>query len=615
RSGFFVSESKGIRHLKLQGSNKVDEICPASIRLIEHENGMCEVKYVPTHRGHQNDLSHLALTDVERKTLATDIANQIPFQAILDKIRESVTDPKLERIHLITKQDLYNIERSFNLSSKSVRHQEDGTSVEAWVNEVNSGDSPCVLFYKPQGTTSEKHPNLRSDDFVLIIMNSAQSEILKKYGSDCICTDGTHGLNSYGFELITLLVLDDLRQGFPCAFLISNRSDQEILSLFFTYIKNEVGCVSPKVFMSDLAEAFYNAWNAVMGPATMRLFCSWHVDRAWRKNIQTKVNGREKQGNVYKILRTIMQETDSVAFERMLPAVMSNLTDDPDTHEFAVYFQNNYTRNVRSWAYCYRLNSGLNTNMHIERMHGAIKYIYLHGKSVKRLDKAIYALMCFVRDKLFDRLIVLNKGKLTNIMQVYVVQENDISCNCSLVCDDCNTCIHQYACTCIDSSVKWNMCKHIHSICQLKKTQANQQAREDDSTEHPVLNVEREIVVDEEAEILAQVSRKRPPEEYLQNEKDKSKQRLMAVVDGISTPHEMEVLKRHTVSLEATINAVRTQERHAPFPQETDSQKRNIVPQRRLFSTKKKRSPPQQTLTKPEDTEVESITISLLQQN
>ena len=51
--------------------------------------------------------------------------------------------------------------------------------------------------------------------------------------------------------------------------------------------------------------------------------------------------------------------------------------------------------------------------MHIERMHHTIKYIYLHGKNVKHLDKAIVALMSFVRDKLFDSPIILSKGKLT----------------------------------------------------------------------------------------------------------------------------------------------------------------------------------------------------------
>jgi hypothetical protein len=52
-------------------------------------------------------------------------------------------------------------------------------------------------------------------------------------------------------------------------------------------------------------------------------------------------------------------------------------------------------------------SSGLNTNMHIERMHRTIKYIYFNGRKVKRLDKAITEIL-----KLFDRLITTNKGKL-----------------------------------------------------------------------------------------------------------------------------------------------------------------------------------------------------------
>lgn len=35
-------------------------------------------------------------------------------------------------------------------------------------------------------------------------MTDAQMDMLKKYGSDCVCLDGTHGLNSYDFELNTL---------------------------------------------------------------------------------------------------------------------------------------------------------------------------------------------------------------------------------------------------------------------------------------------------------------------------------------------------------------------------------------------------------------------------
>ncbi|XP_068086255.1 uncharacterized protein [Anabrus simplex] len=393
-------------------------------------------------------------------------------------------------------------------------------------------------------------------------MNSAQREILKKYGSDCICVDGTHGMNSYGFELTTLLVLDDMRQGFPCGFLISNRSDQYVLSIFFEYVREEVGKLTPKVFMSDMAESFFTAWISTMEQPEMRLFCSWHVDRAWRKNI-SKAKGKEKQAEVYKLIRTLMQERDITAFEIMVPAVMKQLNEDPDTIEFAIYFRENYLKNVKSWAYCYRINSGLNTNMHIERMHRTLKYIYLHGKNVKRLDKAIHALMTFIRDKLFDRLVVLTKGKET-----YFVQENICNCNCKLVCEECSACIHQYTCTCVDSSIKWNMCKHIHSICLLRRSQNEvfsslHNDNGDRNSEDDLFIHTDEHCATEKDNIIEELAKKGNKQSTLtlETEKEKLTEEFTQLIRGIRSESEITVLKRHMTSLKATIAALLRSER------------------------------------------------------
>lgn len=140
----------------------------------------------------------------------------------------------MDRVHLLTRKDLNNIEASFDLSSDIVKHKNDAITVDAWVESMTMSDTPnsCVLYYKRQGYLCDTQPRLSKDDFVLVIMNTAQADFLKKYGNDCICIDSTHGVNGYGFELSTVLVLDDMRQGFPCAFLISNRSDQFIIHYF-----------------------------------------------------------------------------------------------------------------------------------------------------------------------------------------------------------------------------------------------------------------------------------------------------------------------------------------------------------------------------------------------
>ena len=158
--------------------------------------------------------------------------------------------------------------------------------------------------------------------------------------------------------------------------------------------------------MSDMPGNFYNAWISVMNAAAMRLFCSWHVNRAWRKNLK-KIRSQVRQVEAYKLLRTLLEERDVNAFHKLLKCGLEFLKKDFETEVFVLYFEEKYAKNLKVWAYCYHLHVGLNTNMHIERMHKSIKYIYLKGKNVKRLDKTLNVMMIFIPDKLVGRLITI----------------------------------------------------------------------------------------------------------------------------------------------------------------------------------------------------------------
>ena len=269
RSGHFNSKSNGVRHLKIQGSKKINSYCPAGIEFI-FNGDLYNVKYIKTHVGHTHELAHINLTDDDRLTIAKKLAMNIPMKSILNEIRDNISSESLDRIDLLTMKDIYNIEAAYNLQSSAVRHQNDAVSVDSFVREMQDQNS-IVLLYKPQDTVLEEYPELKYSDFLLGIMNEGQLDILKKFGNDCICIDGTHGLNQYNFELHTLLVIDDLRQGFPCAFLFSNRSDEAVLKIFLRAIKSKIGNpIQPKVFMSDMADAYYNAWIQEMGEASHR---------------------------------------------------------------------------------------------------------------------------------------------------------------------------------------------------------------------------------------------------------------------------------------------------------------------------------------------------------
>ena len=252
-----------------------------------------------------------------------------------------------------------------------------------------------------------------------------------------------------------------------------------------------------------------------MGACPNRLYCSWHVDRSFQESVQRLIRGdRELQIATYKTLRTLMELHDVITFESMLPMFISNLQRQPVTEPFAQYFIRQYAACAKTWAYCYRIGCGVNTNMCLERMHGILKYKYLRGKRTRLLDAAIKGVMDMVSDRQFDRLITLcNGGKMTKKLsdlrrrhtssldpaevtptsdsECWLVRsENDgvmfysirrivSSCqSCELRCIPCNACLHMFECSCADHAIRYNMCKHIHTVCQFLNANETLQGNE-----------------------------------------------------------------------------------------------------------------------------------------
>jgi len=172
-----------------------------------------------------------------------------------------------------------------------------------------------------------------------------------------------------------------------------------------------------------------------MGPVPHRIFCSWHVDKAMRQNLN-KIIGpqcKEKQSTVYKslkILQTITSETD---LKKILNKFFIETMNDPETKDFGLYFERMYANRATLWAYCYRKGLEINCNMNLESIHKTIKYHYLNGCKIGRLDKSI---------------MTIRRVK-------YAI------------------CIHTFECTCLDYSIKSILCKHIHTIALSQENATN----------------------------------------------------------------------------------------------------------------------------------------------
>jgi hypothetical protein len=311
--------------------------CPSRIAAHVYDYGV-EVEFVSTHVGHTFTTQHLNHSKTTTEWAASMMMMHVSKHEIIQQAREYVTDDAKKSTLSI--QDLTNIEKSRNIRKK--RHENDAVSIESWINEMKElGDDCPVRYFKQQGWPGDKvlcapvgllagngtlrieSPHPHESDFVLIIMTNGQAEMLKTYGNDVITTDSTHGSNAYDFQLTTIMVLDENRSGFASAYMFSSRIDTDAMTLFFSVIKELTGDLKCRSFMTDDANAYYNAWCKVMSPPENKLLCTWHVIRNWNKKILT-VN-QEFRDHIRNSLHKIMKEIDEVTMEREAAAFVQFL--------------------------------------------------------------------------------------------------------------------------------------------------------------------------------------------------------------------------------------------------------------------------------------------------
>jgi len=308
--------------------------------------GQVTVRYCSEHRGHSGDAAHLNMRKEHREHAAGLLAAGIPIDDVLERMQHSAGDSTLSYMHLLTSKNIQNVARDFNISKGAVLNHNDADSVAAWIelNRQADGEKSLVRFIKFQGDADPVN-GLSVDDFVLIIISESQISGMIEFCQPLheVSMDSTHGISEYKYQLTTLMCIDEHGEGFPGAFCYSSRVDECVMSLFLQICKNVIGGpLSAVILMTDDTEVYSNAWNRVMGPPARRLLCSWHVDRAWRKNLNKVKGDTAIKAGVYKMIRTLMEIRDEESFSTHLQQFLSAAKEDDRIGLFADYFEKQY---------------------------------------------------------------------------------------------------------------------------------------------------------------------------------------------------------------------------------------------------------------------------------
>lgn len=267
------------------------------------------------------------------------------------------------------------------------------------------GAQSPILFYKNLGTSCEMYNQLNSDnDFLLIIATEFQLEMLHIFGRKKVCIDCTHGLNSYRYQLFTIMIVDEYGNGIPVSYCFSNRCDTYMMEIFLKAVKERLTySIETEILMTDNDNIFINAWSEVMGPPQKQLLCSWHVNRNWLQHLNS-IKNAEKRKLVSITLYKLRNESSEENFQIYIQNFLNFLLADEETKAFGIYFRDYYSKPHRfiKWAYAFRQHTAIDCNMYLESLHKEIKHCYLKGTKCRRMDKAIDVLMTDTRQNFFS---------------------------------------------------------------------------------------------------------------------------------------------------------------------------------------------------------------------
>lgn len=331
-------------------------------------------------------------------------------------------------------------------------------------------------------------------------MTEFQKHILLSSDKNVICVDSLYRKKGGRFYLTVLFIMDENELAFPVAFCISNKVDKNVITTFFRSLYESAGTLECTFFMSDSEPFYYESWKEVMGDKSKWLWSMWYVDSRFRIQLRVFRGNVAKRADAYKTMRMLLECQNETVFRCMLENFIESLRNDPDSKDLSTILKNHYAPNAEIWAYCYRKEIDLGTNIHLEIMHRTFRYCCREGRK-KRLDKFIFTIMKLVRDKMLDRLTnMIDKDRIelaietinvchnlgleilpdnitalsektwlirteTDDENYYVMLENP-TCpeHCSLKCSECDICVHMYICSCIHNLINANLCQHIHAV-------------------------------------------------------------------------------------------------------------------------------------------------------
>ncbi|GFS74260.1 c2H2-type domain-containing protein [Trichonephila clavipes] len=182
RSGIAKLKSERKRNEKIGGSVKCGKTCPAYMTVIREQKEEAIkiiVQYQSVHGGHEMQVGKLRLYREDRRNLAALLKVGVPYTNIIENIKKKC--PPTERLGLLTKKDLHNVSRDFEVD-ESILHGEDSNRLRREKEAILKEKEKSVLHEEPTELVYEQVK--RDVQLLNNVIYMANAEQIKRIGQD-----------------------------------------------------------------------------------------------------------------------------------------------------------------------------------------------------------------------------------------------------------------------------------------------------------------------------------------------------------------------------------------------------------------------------------------------
>ena len=483
---------------------KKHSVCPARMLVtIKTSKKKVEVslKYIKSHN------HPICCEDIKNKPISNKMKDEIKekllenksIDDVISELQQEVVDEpsgsSLQKVYMERHRVRY-IQQKLKLP-KSNNEKSTAMTIEDRLKSLTTPDFNPILLYKPTPAPFESDESTSENEtFIFGIQTKEQSQLFQKYASGIVLLELAIPSTFIPYYILTVKVVDEVKQAYNVAHLISSVKNDEAATSFFTAMKARcTNTPNINLVMTTLDTYGVEQFQNVFGADIQFIYSKWHFHKLIFSKLQAECPEEEElRHQVYFTLVALMEQRDPENFKVIASDFFHSYKSK--CVSIVTFMADLYLTQPEKWALCYRKPEFHHCDifMHINTTIQTLRFAFGSLKEQMSIGTLLHTLLnndhsTYLKQRCQQQLAEIEPSShvislrisdddlnkisdtqwfVTHDESVYEVNWNSDGCLeefCPIRCLELlcfGLCEHMYTCNCqADAN---DICPHIHKV-------------------------------------------------------------------------------------------------------------------------------------------------------